>query len=419
MLYKFLSIFKISELRVKILFAIGMMGLFRLASTIPVSTIDVARLRDFFAGNQVFGILNIFTGGSLEQLSLVMLGLGPYITSVIILQLLTMIFPKLKEIYYEGGAQGKEKFNFYGRLLTVPLAALQGYGFLILLSRKGIIALSLFNFITSIIVITAGTILLMWIGELISKKGIGNGVSLLIFAGIVAGLPAAVARAYETFKPSQINDYFLLVIIGIIVIAGVTFITESQRNISISYAKRIRGNKVYGGVSTYLPIKVNQAGMIPLIFALSMLIFPQTIFNFLTTVKAQWIANIALMFSRFFQQQFFFGAFYFFLVVLFTYFYTQITFEPHTIAENLQKQGAFIPGVRPGKETASYLARTVNRITLAGALFLGVIAVVPFIAQAVTGITTLTVGGTAILIVVAVVLDTIRQVEAQLAMREY
>lgn len=416
---KFISIFKLPELRAKMVFAIGMMGLFRLASTIPVSTIDAARLRDFFAGNQVFGILNIFTGGSLTQLSLVMLGLGPYITSVIILQLLTMIFPKLKEMYYEGGEQGKEKFNFYGRILAVPLAALQGYGFLILLSRKGVINLSLFNLVSSIIVITAGTILLMWIGELISKKGIGNGVSLLIFAGIVAGLPAAVARAYETFKPTEINSYLLLVIIGIIVIGGVTFITESQRNIPVSYAKRIRGNRVYGGVSTYLPIKVNQAGMIPLIFALSMLIFPQTIFNFLTTVKAQWVANVALIFSRFFQQQFFFGAFYFFLVVLFTYFYTQITFEPHTIAENLQKQGAFIPGVRPGKETASYLARTVNRITLAGALFLGVIAVVPFIAQAVTGITALTVGGTAILIVVAVVLDSVRQVEAQLAMREY
>lgn len=416
---KFVSIFKISELRTKILFVIGMMGIFRLASAIPVSTIDAARLRDFFAGNQVFGILNIFTGGSLEQLSLVMLGLGPYITSVIILQLLTMIFPKLKAMYYEGGEQGKEKFNFYGRLLTVPLAALQGYGFLVLLSRRGVITLSLFNFAESIIVVTAGTILLMWIGELISKKGIGNGVSLLIFAGIVAGLPAAIARAYQTFKPSEINDYLLFFIIGIIVVAGVTFITESQRNIPISYAKRIRGNRVYGGVSTYLPIKVNQAGMIPLIFALSMLIFPQTIFNFLTTVKAQWIANIALTFSSFFQQQFFFGAFYFFLVVLFTYFYTQITFEPHTIAENLQKQGAFIPGVRPGKETASYLARTVNRITLAGALFLGFIAIVPFVAQALTGITTLTVGGTAILIVVAVVLDTVRQVEAQLAMREY
>lgn len=419
MFEKFISIFKLPELRAKMLFAIGMMGLFRLASTIPVSTIDAARLRDFFAGNQVFGILNIFTGGSLEQLSLVMLGLGPYITSVIILQLLTMIFPKLKEMYYEGGEQGKEKFNFYGRILAVPLAALQGYGFLILLSRKGVVMLSPFNLVTSIIVITAGTILLMWIGELISKKGIGNGVSLLIFAGIVAGLPAAVARAYQTFKPAEINSYILLVIIGIIVIAGVTFITESQRNIPISYAKRIRGNRVYGGISTYLPIKVNQAGMIPLIFALSMLIFPQTVFNFLTTVKVQWIASVALTFSRFFQQQFFFGAFYFFLVVLFTYFYTQITFEPHTIAENLQKQGAFIPGVRPGKETASYLGRTVNRITLAGALFLGVIAVVPFIAQAVTGITTLTIGGTAILIVVAVVLDSVRQIEAQLAMREY
>ncbi|MBI3335348.1 MAG: preprotein translocase subunit SecY [Candidatus Portnoybacteria bacterium] len=419
MLDKVISIFKIPELRNKILFVIGIMAVFRLGAVIPASSIDPERLKNFFSGNQLFGILNLFTGGSLKQLSIMMLGLSPYITALIILQLLTMIFPKLKELYYGEGERGREIFNFYARLLTVPLAVLQGYGFLVLLSRQGVIEFTSFGLISSVIVVTGGAVFLMWLGELISRKGVGNGISLLIFAGIISGLPLAAFRAYQTFEASQLDDYLLLVLIGVIVIGGVTFITESQRNIPVSYAKRVRGHRVYGGVSTYLPIKVNQAGMIPLIFALSILIFPQTIFNFLSTVQIPWLASASLSITRFLQNQFFFGAFYFLLVVAFTYFYTQITFEPHTIAENLQKSGAFIPGVRPGQETASFLSRTVNRITLAGAIFLGMVAVIPLLAQALTGITTLTIGGTAILIVVAVVLETVRQVEAQLAMREY
>ncbi len=423
MFEKISGIFKIPELRKKVLIVIGIMAVFRLSASIPVSAIDPDRLRSFFsgAGGQFLGILNIFTGGSLEQLSIVMLGLGPYITAIIIMQLLTMIFPKLKELYYEGGEHGREKFNFYARIATVPLAVLQGYGFLELLSRGGAIELNRFNLISSIIIVTGGAVFLMWLGELISKKGIGNGVSLLIFAGIVSGLPSAVIRSYELIKtdPSQLDDYLLLMLVGLIVVAGVTFITESQRNIPVSYAKRIRGHRVYGGVSTYLPIKVNQAGMIPLIFALSVLIFPQTIFNFLSTSQTPWLASLSLGVNRFLQNQLFFGTFYFLLVVAFTYFYTQITFEPKVISENLQKQGAFVPGVRPGSETADFLSHTVNRITLAGSLFLGLVAVVPLIAQAITGITVLTIGGTAILIVVAVILDTIRQIEAQLAMTEY
>lgn len=422
MFNKVLTVFKSPELRNKILYVIGIMAVFRLAAAIPVAGVNHDRLRDFFggSGNQIFGILNIFTGGSLEQFSIVMLGLGPYITAVIILQLLTMIFPKLKELYYEQGEKGREKFNFYGRLLTVPLAALQGYSFLVLLSRQGVLEEG-FNFLASTIIVTGGAVFLMWLGELISRKGISNGVSVLIFAGIVSALPASAFQSFELVQsdPSRLDDYLLLLIVGLLVIAGVTFITESQRNIPVSYAKRIRGHRVYGGITSYLPIKVNQAGMIPLIFALSVLIFPQTIVNFLSTSQVTWVADIAGTLNRFMQNQLFFGIFYFLLVVVFTYFYTQITFEPHTIAENLQKQGAFIPGVRPGSETTSYLARTVNRITFAGALFLGLVAVVPLIAQGITGVTNLTIGGTAILIVVAVVLDTIRQLDAQIAMREY
>lgn len=423
----FISVFKIPELRNKILYVFAIMAVFRLAAAIPLSAVNPAALRNFFTNNQIFGILNVFTGGSLQQLSVVMLGLGPYITAVIILQLLTMIFPKLKEMYYESGEQGRETFNLYGRLLTVPLAALQGYGFLALLSHQGVVNLpqSLFSFrlLASVIIVTAGAVFLMWLGELLSQKGISNGVSLIIFAGIVAGLPSTLVRQFPLISqdPALLQSYGLLLIIGLIVIGGVTFITESQRNIPVSYAKRIRGHRVYGGVSTYLPIKVNQAGMIPLIFALSVLIFPQTIASFLSAnVHTPWVANLALAMTRFLQpDQLPFGMLYFLLVVVFTYFYTQITFEPHTIAENLQKQGAFIPGVRPGSETATYLAKTVNRVTLAGALFLGLIAVVPLIAESLTGITSLRIGGTAILIVVAVVLDTIRQIDAQIAMREY
>lgn len=420
MFEKFLTIFKTPELRNKILFVLGMMGIFRLAASIPITGVDAEQLRNFFANNQAFGFLNIFTGGSLSQLSLVMLGLGPYITSTIILQLLTMIFPKLKEMYQEQGEQGREKFNFYGRLLTLPLAALQGYGFLVLLSRQGVIELTPFNLVVDIIIVTAGAVFLMWLGELISQKGIGNGISLLILAGIVAGLPLNFFQAISTYQDkSQLDDYVILGLIGIFVIAGVAFITESQRNIPVSYAKRIRGNRMYGGVTTYLPIKVNQAGMIPLIFAFSVLIFPQTILNFFGTSSIQWLANLSSAVNALLAHQLLFGFLYFAFVVIFTFFYTQITFEPHAIAENLQKQGAFILGVRPGKETSHFLTSTVNKITLAGALFLGLVAIIPFIARALTGVSALTIGGTAILIVVAVILETVRQIEAQIAMREY
>ncbi len=427
MLKKFTSLFRLPELRNKVLFVLGMMALFRLAASIPVSGVNADKLREFFSGNQIFGILNIFTGGSLSQLSLVMLGLSPYITALIILQLLTMIFPSLKDLYYEQGEQGREKFNTYARLMTLPLALLQGYGFLKLLEAKGVLALSGLHLVADVIIITAGAIFLMWVGELISERGIGNGISLLIFAGIISRIPLdifQVLRLIDWSLPlpelfSQLSGYLLFLAIGFFIIAGVAFVSEAQRNLPVSYAKRVRGHRMYGGATTYLPIKVNQTGMIPLLFALSVLVFPQTIFNFLKTTNTSWVADISSYLTTLFQNQFFYGSLYFFLVVVFTYFYTQISFEPHTIAENLQKQGAFILGVRPGQETTNFLSSTVNKITLAGAIFLGLVAVVPITAQAITGITVLTIGGTAILIVVSVILETVRQVEAQIAMREY
>ncbi|MEK9147548.1 MAG: preprotein translocase subunit SecY [Patescibacteria group bacterium] len=420
MLQKIITIFKISDLRNKILFVLAMMAVFRIGASIPVTAVNKEALQNFFSGNSAFGLLNIFTGGSLSQVSLVMLGLGPYITATIIMQLLTMVFPKLKEIYHEQGEHGRQKFNQLSRLITIPLAILQGYGFLTLLSRQGILSdTSLFSIVSSVAIITGGAIFLMWLGELITQKGIGNGISLLIFAGIISGIPGAVRNAIIDFDPSKINQFILLAVISVIVIAGVVFINESQRNVPVSYAKRIRGNRMYGGASTFLPVKVNQAGMIPIIFALSVLVFPQTIISFLGTSSNQFIANISFVVSSFLQNQFINGGLYFLLVVAFTYFYTQITFEPKTISENLQKQGAFIMGMRPGDETTNYLKRTVNRITLFGALFLGLVAIVPIIAQFITGISALVISGTAVLIVVAVVIDTVRQIEAQVSVREY
>lgn len=420
MLQKIITIFKISDLRNKILFVLAMMAIFRIGASIPVTSVNKEALQNFFSGNSAFGLLNIFTGGSLSQVSLVMLGLGPYITATIIMQLLTMVFPKLKEIYHEQGEHGRQKFNQLSRIITIPLGILQGYGFLTLLSRQGIISdTSLFSIVSSVAIITGGAIFLMWLGELITQKGIGNGISLLIFAGIISGIPGAVRNAIIDFDPSRINQFILLAVISVIVIAGVVFINESQRNVPVSYAKRIRGNRMYGGASTFLPVKVNQAGMIPIIFALSVLVFPQTIVSFLGTSSNQFIADISFAISSFLQNQFINGSLYFLLVVAFTYFYTQITFEPKTISENLQKQGAFIMGMRPGDETTNYLKRTVNRITLFGALFLGLVAIVPIIAQFITGISALIISGTAVLIVVAVVIDTVRQIEAQVSVREY
>lgn len=413
-------LFKIKELRNKILFVLGVLVVFRIAANIPVPGIDIEKLKSFFEGNQLFGLINIFTGGAMSNLSIVMLGLGPYITATIILQLLTMIFPKLKEMYHESGPEGKRKFNQYGRLLTIPLAALQAYSMIVLLRSQGVIpSISPFSLITAIAVVTGGAILLMWLGELISEKGIGNGVSLLIFAGIIARFPVSIRQTLVTFDTSQLPAYIAFIVVALIVIAGVVVITEGQRNVPIAYAKRIRGRRVYGGVSTHLPLRVNQAGVIPIIFALSIMLFPGMIANFFSQVDNQFIANLAQGFNNLFQNQIFYAVLYFLLVVLFTYFYTAVTFDPQAIADNIQKQGGFVPGIRPGANTAAFFHKILNRVTLVGALFLGAIAVLPLAIRGATGVATMTIGGTAVLIVVSVVLETMKQVESQLTMRDY
>ncbi|OGN01479.1 MAG: preprotein translocase subunit SecY [Candidatus Yanofskybacteria bacterium RIFCSPHIGHO2_01_FULL_43_32] len=417
---KILQIFKRPDLRNKVLFIFFLLAVSRLIASIPIPAVDVSRLKDFFAQNQFFGLISSFTGGSLSTLSIAMLGLGPYITGSIIMQLLTMIFPALEQMYKYEGEAGRMRFNQYSRLLTVPLAALQGYGFLVLLARQNIIGqLSLLDWASAISVIVAGSVFLMWLGELISEKNLGNGVSLLILAGIVAGFPASIQQTLFTFDASQLFTYLGFIIVALAVIVGVVYISEAQRNIPINYARRVRGMKMYGGVSTYLPMRVNNAGVIPIIFALSLLLFPGMIGNFFAGSSIPVISGVAAFFTNFIQNQLWYSLSYFFLVVLFTYFYTAVTFDPKSISENIQKQGGYIPGIRPGPMTAQFLNHLLNRVTLVGAIFLGLIAVMPNIVQGATGITTFTVGGTSILIVVSVALEIMKQVDAQLSMYEY
>jgi len=417
---KIVQLFKVKEIRNKILFVAALLVVYSLISNIPVPGVNTEKLRAFFQSNQLFGLINIFTGGAMQNFSIAMVGLGPYITATIILQLLTMIFPKLKEMYQESGPEGQRKFNQYGRILTVPLAALQAYAMINLLRSQQIIgALSPTVMFTSICIITAGAVFLMWIGELISEKGIGNGVSLLIFAGIVGRIPSSIQQIIATYNPSQLVSYISFIAVAVLVIVGVVIINEAQRKIPIAYAKRVRGRRVYGGFSTYLPLKVNQAGVIPIIFALSIMLFPGMIAKFFSAAANPTIAHIATSVGNIFQNQTFYAIVYFVLVVVFTFFYTSVTFDPKAIAENIQKNGGFVPGIRPGENTAAFFSHVLYKITFVGALFLGIIAVLPTVVQGAMGLASMTIGGTAVLIVVSVVLETMKQVEGQLTMRDY
>jgi preprotein translocase subunit SecY len=386
---------------------------------------NAENLRNFFDQFQMFGLVNAFTGGAFDKFSIAMLGLGPYITATIILQLLTMIFPQLEKMYKEEGEQGRQKFNQYGRILTVPLAILQAYAMLSLFQRQQVIAhLSPPMLLSSVLTITAGTLLLMWLGELISEKGIGNGVSLLIFAGIIADFPNNIQQIILKWDPAEIPSYLLFFGLALVVIIpGVVLINEGRRNIPISYAKRVRGNKMFGGASTYLPLNVNPAGVIPIIFALSILLAPGMVAQFLTGVGG-WLGSAAAMVANFFdpgKNPLGYGVIYFALVALFTYFYTAVTFDPKAVSGNLQKMGGFIPGIRPGESTAHFLSYILNRVLLIGAIFLGLIAVAPSVIASLTHVTAFRflIGGTSLLIVVSVVLETMRQINAQLQMRAY
>jgi len=420
MFEKFRQIWKAKDLRNSIIFVLAMLVIFRFAAHIPIPGVDTAGLKNFFNGNAILGFMNVFAGGGMENFSIIMMGIAPYITSSIIFQLLAMIVPKLEEMQKEEA--GRQKINMWTRYATVPLAAMQAFGMISLLRQSkaiSITASSGFDLIAIIITITAGTVFLMWIGELISDKKIGNGISLLIFAGIVASVPKHVQQAFLSFDQINLTSLIAFAVVGILTVVGVVIINEGQRNIPVQYARQIRGNRAYGGTNSHLPLRVNMAGVIPIIFAISVVMFPPMIAQYFQHAKTAWIANFSQHVITFFNDQLMYAILYFILVFVFTYFYTEVIFHPDQISENLQKQGGFIPGIRPGKHTTDYLSNTTYKIILIGALFLAVIAVLPLAVKAFTGIQALAIGGTSILIVVSVVIETVKQIQAQLTMREY
>ncbi len=422
MLNKLLQIWKARDLRKDVLYILALLAIFRFAAHIPVPGVDTAALSNLFQRNQILGLLNIFSGGSMENFSIVMMGVAPYITASIIFQLLAMIIPQLEEMNKEEA--GRQKINMWTRWLTVPMAMLQSFGMITILRQSSAQLLGAdiapWQYISMITTITAGTIFLMWLGELITEKKIGNGISLLIFAGIVSSLPGGIQQFLATFDPNKIFIIIGFLAIALITVIGVVIITEGQRNVPVQYAKQIRGTRMFGGTSTHLPLRVNMAGVIPIIFAISVILFPSLIAQFFTSAKSVWLSQGAAWVIDLFQNnQLFYGVTYFILVFAFTYFYTEVIFHPTQIAENLQKQGGFIPGIRPGKATSEYLSKTTYKIIFVGALFLGIIAVLPLIMRYFTNIQSLTIGGTSLLIVVAVVIETVKQIEAQLTMREY
>jgi preprotein translocase subunit SecY len=418
------QLFLYKDLRRRALIVLGFLIFSRVLANIPLPDVNLDRLKALFESNQFFGLINIFSGGALSKFSIALLGLGPYITAIIILQLLTFVYPRLKEMYYEEGEIGRAKFNQYARILTVPLALIQAFGFLNFLQTKDIIYLTPFGLIRDAIVVTAGVIILMWIGELITEQKLGNGVSLIIFSGIVAGAPSRLAQIYfsfasKNFSIEQLQIYILFLILAVLIIAGIIFVNEAERRIQLVFAKRVRGTKIYGGSTTYLPVRIAQAGVIPIIFAIALLLFPQTLIQFLSFAKIQFLETFLTSLNSFFNNPLIFGILYFILVFGFTYLYTSITFNPEEISKNLQSSGAFIPGIRPGKETEKYFKNIVSRLTFFGGLFLGFIAVLPYIFQFISKTNFLAIGGTSILILVSVAIETVKKIESELSLREY
>jgi preprotein translocase subunit SecY len=429
MFKKLLKVLRAKDVRKKVLITFAILILYRLLSHIPLPGVDTSKLAEFVSNNQFVGLLDIFSGGGLSSLSIVMLGTGPYITASIIVQLMTQIIPKLHELQKEGGEAGQRKINQYTRILSIPLAVIQGYGTILIFTRgsaqTGGQPLNILQNLNPallaeiLVVAIAGAVLVMWLGELISEYGVGNGISLMIFAGITARIPTQLRQTSATFEQSDLGAVFGIAAIGLLVIAAVVFIQEAQRNIPIRYARQMRGASSLGGAASHLPLRVNQAGVVPIIFALSILLFPGLIANFTVNVDNQTVQNVSKAVVEFFNNQTYYAIVYFVLVVLFTFFYTSIIFEPKSIAENIQKQGGFIPGIRPGTSTERYLGKVLYRIVPVGALFLGLIAVLPFLLRTTFNIQTISIGGTSLLIAVAVILETLQKLESQLVEHEY
>lgn len=414
------NMFRTSEVRSKIVYTAVIFLVFRVFAHIPVAGVDVTHLRQLFAQNQFLGLLDVFSGGTLRNFSILALGLNPYINASIILQVLTMVFPKLEELQKEG-EQGRQKINQYTRFITVPLAILQAIGMYALLRSQGIITtLNPLLLITFLLTMTAGTMFAVWLGELITERGVGNGVSVLIFAGIIGNIPSVLGQTAATSTAESAIGILIFLALGLLVIASIILVNEATRQIPVHYAKRMRGNKMYGGQSTHLPLRLNQSGVIPIIFAVSLVLVPSLLANFMLASKNGQLINVGQFLTYWFNPNgWAYNVGYFILVVGFTFFYTAVVFNPKKIADDMQKQGGFIPGVRPGTQTATYLNYILTRLTLIGAVFLGLIAVLPSIVRGMTGIQNLVLGGTGILIVVSVILETYKAIEAQLVMRNY
>lgn len=416
----FKNFLKVKDLRRRFLIILLLLALYRFFSTIPLPDVDLERFRSLFKTNQFFGLLNIFSGGALSNLSIALLGVGPYITASIILQLLTLISPKLKNLYYEEGEMGRMKINQYARLITVPISFIQAIGFLNFLNYQNLIILSsIFDLVRNAFLVTVGSMIVMWLGEIITEQKLGNGISLIVFSGIVANLPVNILNAYLTFTFDKFFSYLLFILLAFLIIGGIVFINESERRIPLVFSKRIRGNRLYGGQTTYLPVKLTQAGVIPIIFALAVLVFPQSLLQFLGILKIPFFDMILSEINTILNNNFIFASLYFILVFAFTYLYTSITFNAEEISKNFQKTGAFIPGIRPGVETQKFLNKTLQRINLFGGLFLGLIAILPYIFQIFSPTQFLIIGGTSILILVSVAIETVKQIEAEMSLRKY
>ncbi|MGN0681577.1 MAG: preprotein translocase subunit SecY [Candidatus Fimisoma sp.] len=410
---------KVAEIRSKMIFTLLMLVVFRIGSNIPVPNINRAVLSEMFTGDAgLFDLFDLFSGGAFSNFTIFALSITPYITASIIVQLLTMAFPYFQRLAQEG-TEGRKKMAQITRYLTVVLGLIQATGLTIGLFRKAVIDTSVFSIIVVILVLTAGTAFLMWLGEQINDKGIGNGISLIIFAGIVARIPSGIRSLTTSVQDGAISAVTLviLVVLAVLVIAGVVMIQEGQRRIPVQYAKRVVGRKMYGGQSTHIPIKVNQSGVIPIIFSLSLLSFPLTItYFFPNTAFTEWVTKWLSPSGN--PGVWIYGVLNIILIIAFTYFYTGITFNPNEVANNLKANGGFIPGIRPGKATEDYLNKVMSRITIVGAIFLALVATLPTIISVLTSLQ-IHFGGTSLLIAVGVALETVRALENQMLMRNY
>ena len=414
---------KVAEIRSKMIFTLLMLVVFRIGSNIPVPNINRSVLAELFAGETgLFDLFDLFSGGSFSNFTIFALSITPYITASIIIQLLGMAFPYFEKLAREG-VEGRKKMAQYTRYLTVVLALVQAIGLTVGLFRRAVVDKSAFSIIVMVLVLTAGTAFLMWLGEQINERGIGNGISLIIFAGIVARIPSgirALATAVESGSLSIVT-LIIFIVAAVLVTAGVVMIQEGQRRIPVQYAKRVVGRKMYGGQSTHIPIKVNQSGVIPIIFALSLLQFPLTITYFLkadsgfTAFVTKWLSPSGM------PGVWVYGVLNVVLIIFFTYFYTQATFNPVEVADNMKANGGFIPGIRPGKATEEYLQKVMSRITIVGAIFLALIATLPTVLSVIApeSLGSIHFGGTSLLIAVGVALETVRQLENQMLMRNY